>query len=990
MTTGHSSRRPRGHLALWSLGAALLLAVASVWALWPTSAPDAEAEPQPASGAPSGAPTLDVPAGWGDQPSAAVLAETATATETPVEPAWFLSPTVGVVYTGRLLDSSGAPVGGAHVWLVPDSASWWAAHPEAEADAPLSDCESTTSDALGHFSLAAALSREVPFDADDGRPWPELLAQRTGLRPARHVCREAPSSAPSESAEAADAALTIDVGVLTLVAGIAIEGRVVDESLAPLPGVDVVATAPSDFASGDARQSSISEGSARNFVAAVSGADGRFVIEGIGPSTDQPIHVRLDVAGRDAAQRDVRASLGESVQLGDVILGRGRCITGRVVDERGQPLAQVPVKLNDELVDGWDGADASTHTVEAVLFIIEHDRTVAGSLDSRPARYSEALSDAQGRFVIGGLDARAEYAACAWAPEREPACAGRLVGGGPEITLRLVPRGQLVLRLLQEHSSRPLTDASVRAFRGMLDGFSNPHEAGELPVQPIEDQPGAFLVGDVCPAQIGVLVDSPSLGRSARMIAGLALGAPRQERVLDLEPGATLAGRVVAKGSSAPLHGVHLIVWPGDHVGSAALLRPRTLDTGDSGAFRFDGLSPGKWFISASGMGGLPATDTVTLQAGERRLDFVLSLEAAGCFVGRVHSADGRVARNVDVMVKKSAGPNDVIASASSGPDGRYLVQAPPGQWALEFSQDGPGGSLSTVIEAAVVAGDVTTVDAVLPAPAHLSGLALSAGQPVAKASIMARGRGVEMSIEADDYGRFEVDVAGCGDLGLVARSPRGGISEVTPVIVEPGGSTWADIRFGGRTLAGLVLDAATDAPIAQAEVRLAEAGWTQNDAPETGRLVTDAEGRFAFDDVSLGEWNVDVSHPDFRGSSQPVTLATTDRDPRLTLRLARANVLSGVVRDADGAPVTTRLTVSAMSVTESSPKRSALTSEDGSYRLVDLPGGVYKVFVTPRLAVFGRGNRIDYERSARGSALVSIEPGQDARLDIPVKAQGR
>src|SRR5262245_47186771 len=120
MTAEHSSRRARRRLTPWMLGGALLLVILSGRALWPTSEPD-DAAQRPPSHDSMTAPdeeARDLPAGFVEQPTVAESDEVEPATSAGSE--WPLSPVVGVVYTGRLIDSHGQPLGGAHIWLVPD------------------------------------------------------------------------------------------------------------------------------------------------------------------------------------------------------------------------------------------------------------------------------------------------------------------------------------------------------------------------------------------------------------------------------------------------------------------------------------------------------------------------------------------------------------------------------------------------------------------------------------------------------------------------------------------------------------------------------------------------------------------------------------------------------------------------------------------------------------------------------------------------------
>jgi hypothetical protein len=899
-----------------------------------------------------------------------------------------------VAYTGQVVDTTGRPLVGAMVWLVPDAATLrLSGHPLGDAGL-LNGIQASRVDLLEVMSPSSFVSTEAgddgrfvieaelwPPDSAPGpgaRVHPELFARHAGHRPALHVCRE--------SIDAGDTR-PIDVGLLVLPPGVTVQGRVVNEMLAPFPGVEVTAAATLAHVAGDRAQSSLAD-FGRNFARTVAGADGRFRLDGLAESTDQPLRIGFDIPGYEEVRREVVAVAGETVELGDVRVDRGLAVSGRVVDERGYPLAEVPIRLTDEILERFDRA---VHTVEIERLMVEYDDEVVGAHGSRAARYVETVSGPDGRFVIGGLDGRTEYTAMASMPGREPARAGRLLAGAPEFELRLVPRGRLELRLVEGYTNVPVRDATVRAFRRMLTSFPNPPELVEMPVERDAEEPSRFVVGEVCPAEIGVLVDSQRLGRSELITAGLPLGSKPAVRELAIGRGWTLSGLVVAADTGAPVAGATVQLTHEDRSGTG-LDAPGELLTSEAGTFRFEGLPRGSWRLHVAAAGRVPLWKLLELGPGGVQSVVTLELTPAARLEGTVTVAGRGPAGGVTVSVQESVDAVKTVGWVQTSDDGHYSIQVPCGQWVVKFTKSGPSGSGTAVEHASVAVGQILTVNAELPAPARLSGLAMSAGQPLAEVWIAARGDGVQLSIVTDAEGRFEQDVAGCGELVLVGRSPRGGISEVTRVLVEPGGEAWAEVRFGGRTLTGQVLDAADESPIAMAGVVVLERRPAKNErAPEAGRVVSDAEGRFRMDDLGVGDFIVQASHPDYGSPvKQPLAIGPADRDPVITLKLSRAQRLTGVVRTHDGEPVRARLVVSAFRDSEGSPQDSCTTEADGSYRLMELPDGHYKVFVMPNMFdSHGFADRDDYERLARGFAYVEIEDGQDSQLDITLDPDG-
>ena len=165
---------------------------------------------------------------------------------------------------------------------------------------------------------AAAVSEQGSLHAP--RP-AEAGGERSELAPAP----EAPAQASQSAAATAEAGT------------VAVQGRVVDETGAPVGGARVLAAGGNsglhligDFAL-DARGAGSMPWLKRSET--TSGADGRFTLHGLRPG-----NLRLAVRGPGFAPRDDERALpsGASFDLGDIELEPGVYVAGKVVDARGR------------------------------------------------------------------------------------------------------------------------------------------------------------------------------------------------------------------------------------------------------------------------------------------------------------------------------------------------------------------------------------------------------------------------------------------------------------------------------------------------------------------------------------------------------------------------------------------------------------------------------------------------------------------------------
>jgi hypothetical protein len=169
-------------------------------------------------------------------------------------------------------------------------------------------------------------------------------------------------------------------------------------------------------------------------------------------------------------------------------------------------------------------------------------------------------------------------------------------------------------------------------------------------------------------------------------------------------------------------------------------------------------------------------------------------------------------------------------------------------------------------------------------------------------------------------------------------------------------------IAMDTGSISGEVVDAASETPVGGARVTLVKivevaGGATLGD--DSRRTVTDANGRFAFQQLSSGTYRVDIEKSGFAPSFDPFeskTLELGSRESISTVRVAleRGGVIAGGIRDGGGDPLP-EMTVFAMRLTRGEPRMGpemiqggvGQTNDLGEFRIANLPKGDYLVIAT-------------------------------------------
>lgn len=688
-------------------------------------------------------------------------------------------------------------------------------------------------------------------------------------------------------------------------------GWVVDDQDTPVAGAEVRLT---EAAAAAGRRRFFDPGTDRQRPDSVTGAEGRFEIADMAPGrydleAEAPGFATATVPGIE-----IPDGAGE-LDLGTLVLIPGATIEGRVVDDRGQPIAGADIRISQP-----------SRMPSSIL-----RQMAAGT----PA---DAVSEADGRFRVtdqqpgGRVDLSAEKegfvtasVAGVEAPTREPL----------EIELRTASK---VLGRVIDVNAQPVAGATVEVHperqggsgmgRGMT-GWRRETTAKD----------GTFEISDVEPGRVTVAVSAAGFRRQE--LAGLEVPAtePLRDLELVLVPGAEVRG-TVTEADGSPAAGVFVSVTD---PGSTGLGRGGTVTDAD-GKFVVSGAAAGLRKVLAMDRASRRTSKNVEIEIGINAVDLVF---AGGVEVsGQVLDDAGAAVAGALVTLRQSriAGvPRFGRLQASSGADGSFAVaDVQPGSYELSAVLEGYApAELDDPIE--VGANPLAGLVLRLGTGATLSGRVLGLEyDDLVRVEIRAMVSG-GASARPDFEGRYRIPNLPAGELTVQAEIPGSG-RQVRAKTTIPEGAPEAvlDLEFGnGFTLTGIVLHG--ERPVGGATL------WLSGiNVPHSSDTTVSQDGTFRVEGLIEGSYRLSVTDWESGLRHGEEIEITADADVRIEISTAH---IAGRVRDAidftpiEAASVTATLIDAAGGPGTRSPRGNVARSDArGYFSLGEVAEGTWKI----------------------------------------------
>jgi hypothetical protein len=409
-----------------------------------------------------------------------------------------------------------------------------------------------------------------------------------------------------------------------------------------------------------------------------------------------------------------KSAVNKAAQTAQKTAPATHAVSGRVLDEKGAPLAGAAVTLL-----AWTQEISSEETKPTIL---------------------RSTTDAQGRFKFDSPRAR-RIAVLAAAPGRafgsfspsaiNPALKLSAQNLYAPVTLRLPPIKPLQLRLV-DMQKRPVSDAQIKlsvrraplASLTTVTASSITNEHMSLPdATSIGDNPLPMLLTQVRSDARGQVVlpfgaagDEITVSISARglqtVYARLLVSAD-SGLMLRLPPGGTVRGRLTRGKNKPAIAGARL----------TAIYGGEGVKTDAQGHFVLDGLDEGdnSLFLRASGLVMRPVR--VQVRRGAVK-DIGAIVATPGCVLkGVLKMPKSNEARHNWVLLNdlNHQGISNVSSSASVGEDGTYRMRVPAGKYSIRVLGPNQRGQNEIVVQATEGGIITTNFDLTRPAPARIT-----------------------------------------------------------------------------------------------------------------------------------------------------------------------------------------------------------------------------------------------------------------------------
>lgn len=624
-----------------------------------------------------------------------------------------------------------------------------------------------------------------------------------------------------------------DFGPIVLARGSVLEGRVEDREGRPIEGARIDARL-ADFHTSHLR-------GRHQSASATTDAEGRFVLEGL----IREAKLSLTVAKPDYAAQQLDAVAGKPVTI---VLEPAARLDGKVLGPDGEPIS-------------------------AAL--------VAASPDPQQpaARPSGSYTDAEGAFEIADLTPGVVTLTVEAEGFRQYRRTGLAVAAESE-TLEIVLEPATIVRgTVRDADGVPVSWASVRIrpVRGFRDGLGV--------VKGGTDAEGRFVIEEA-PLGVAVIEASKAYLRTARPIE---VRSGVQEVELVLGRGFTISGRVVDE-RGLPVSGIGLTLGTDTRISYGSADETSAAD----GAFRFAGISPGRYRVAADGEGYAGTiTETFTVESGDVD-DLEIVLARGVTLTGRILGVEPD---ELSTVALHASGPSSGNIPKSVDADGSYRIEdLVPGEWRIGAHLLARG--LTTSEHIVIEEGETApTLDLEFTPGLALTGVVTENGQPFGGATLVVSGgsRGLPSATSGRD-GRFRLGGLETGTYRLRVSWNAVRLYETT---LEIEGDREIRVEVTTAAVAGRVRDAEDGEPIADARVRLESAEppaaplhfdettpLPDNQPRYGGQARTDSHGRFVVPRLPPGRWRLTVDHPGYSSGEQTVEVVASVAPEELELSL--------------------------------------------------------------------------------------------------------
>jgi len=654
---------------------------------------------------------------------------------------------------------------------------------------------------------------------------------------------------------------------VTLGPGATISGRVARKSGEGVEGFVVRAVLPG----------------AQRFVAAVAsgeptGPDGLFSLDGLKPGTTYDLQA-LGPTGIGDAKRGVAAPASGLVLTAD---GPGS-VSGKVLDAAdGHPITDFQVWYEPDR----GGFRAIARGAATML---------AGG--SGGAGQPVEVQGSDGTFTLEDVPAgtwSVVASAAGYQPGRTAGVEVTEGGSTDGVEVRVAKGSTVKGHVTDATTGAPVANASVSiAASGAGRG---PMMSQAAASETTTDAAGQFELDGVATGKQPLHVTHPDYSDATQIVAVTDDGATAD---VHLTAGGVVAGTVVSEsGQPVPNASVSLIQAGAGGFGFGGGAGAQTAVTDPSGQFRFDHLASGRYTAEASLGSHTSEPADVVVQAGQPPQAVTLQLQLGVTVNGTV---SGLPPESIAGTTVAAAGSDSYFQSTRVGADGRFeFDNVPVGVVTLRGTATDPSGSSRSVTKQVTTTSDqpVTTADLVFDQGFTLSGRVTQSNQPVSGAVVFANlqgGGGRQASATTDDGGAYQLNGLQAGTYTVNAMSAQAGSSSRQTVDVSA--DQTLDISFPRAKIAGQVVDADGNMPLANATVTVRPQDGGAPGGPGQRPVTTDSTGQFSFTGLDEATYTLSTSKPDYQVDTRDAAAADPAGDA-VVVALKRAAGIGIRVQD--------------------------------------------------------------------------------------------